>query len=59
MEKLKFFLYGVKKEVGRVRWPNKKDMVKYTIAVLTSGFFFGIFFFVINFIVVVIKDVFR
>lgn len=59
MEKLKFFLFGVKKEAERVRWPNKKSMVKYTAAVLAFCFFFGAFFFAINFVVVFIKDVFR
>ncbi|HHT37938.1 MAG TPA: preprotein translocase subunit SecE [Mollicutes bacterium] len=59
MDKIKSFFHGVKKEIERVRWPNKKSMVKDSIAVLLFCFFLGIFFFVINFVVVFVKDVLR
>ena len=38
------FFIGVKKEMGKVRWPLKKEMVKYSIATLTFILFFAIFF---------------
>ncbi len=44
MQKIKKFFAGVKKEMGRVRWPKKKDMIKYSIAVLACTIFLGIFF---------------
>jgi preprotein translocase SecE subunit len=59
MGKFKLFLHGVKKEAERVRWPDKKSMVKYTSAVLAFCIFFGAFFYVINLIVVLVKDVFK
>lgn len=35
MEKVKKFFAGVKKEMSRVRWPQKKEMIKYSVAVLS------------------------
>jgi preprotein translocase SecE subunit len=59
MEKIKTFFHGVKKETERVRWPNKKNMVKYSTAVLTFCFFFGAFFYVINVLVILVRDVLK
>ena len=42
--KKEMFLTGVKKEMGKVRWPLKKEMIKYSIATLSFIIFFGIFF---------------
>lgn len=42
--KKELFLTGVKKEMGKVRWPLKKEMIKYSIATLSFIIFFGIFF---------------
>ena len=44
MGKMKKFFAGVKKEMGRVRWPKKKDMIKYSIAVLACAFILALFF---------------
>ena len=38
------FFTGVKKEMGKVRWPLKKEMIKYSIATLSFIIFFGLFF---------------
>lgn len=38
------FLTGVKKEMKKVRWPLKKEMVKYSIATLSFIVFFALFF---------------
>lgn len=59
MKKIKSFFHGVKKEVERVRWPNKKDMFKYSAAVLSFCLFFGAFFYLINVVVVIVKDVLK
>ncbi|HHX16346.1 MAG TPA: preprotein translocase subunit SecE [Mollicutes bacterium] len=58
MEKIKSFFHGVKKEIKRVRWPNKKEMFKNTIAVLLFSFFLGVFFYLINVIIILLKEVF-
>lgn len=57
MDKIKAYFYGVKKEIERVRWPDKKSMIKYSTAVFMFCFFFAIFFYVINIAIVFIKDV--
>ena len=38
------FFKGVEKEMGKVRWPLKKEMIKYSIATLSFIIFFGLFF---------------
>ena len=55
MSKIKNFFAGVKKEIERVRWPNKKSMIKYSGAVLSFCIFFAAFFAIINVIVVAVK----
>ena len=44
MKKFRKFLLGVKKEMGRVRWPNKEEMFKYSIATVVFIIFFALFF---------------
>jgi len=51
MGKIKKFFAGVKKEMERVRWPQKKDMVKYSVAVLVCIIFFAAFFVASDFII--------
>lgn len=43
-QKEELFLVSVKKEMGKVRWPLKKEMVKYSIATLSFIIFFALFF---------------
>ena len=38
------FFKGVEKEMGKVRWPLKKEMIKYSIATLSFIIFFALFF---------------
>lgn len=44
MQKIKQFFAGVKKEVGRVRWPQKKDMFKYSLAIVVCCIILALFF---------------
>lgn len=44
MKKLAKFLIGVKTEMGRVRWPEKKEMITFSIATISFVLIFGIFF---------------
>jgi preprotein translocase subunit SecE len=55
MEKIKSFFSGVKKEMGRVRWPNKESMLKFSIATVVSVVFFALFFYVIDIVIALIK----
>ncbi len=38
------FLQNVASEMRKVRWPRRNELTKYTITVLTTIVFFGIFF---------------
>lgn len=37
-------LKNVRKEMKKVKWPTKKDMIKYSIATLSIILFFCVFF---------------
>ena len=41
------FLKEVKKEFSKVKWPSKKDMVKYSIVTICFVIFFAAFFYAI------------
>lgn len=56
MKKIKKFLSEVKKELGKVKWPSRKDMVKYSIATICFVVFFAGFFYLIDLAVAVIKS---
>ncbi len=47
--------HGVKSEFKKVRWPNKKEMLKYSIATISFIIFFGLFFFAIEGIIFLIS----
>ncbi len=53
---MKKFFSEVKKELSKVKWPSKKDMVKYSIATICFVIFFAGFFYLIDFGVAVIKS---
>ena len=48
MKKLARFFVDVKKELKRVRWPKKKDMIVYSAATILSLVFFMAFFTLID-----------
>lgn len=56
MKKIKKFFSEVKKELGKVKWPTKKDMVKYSIATICLVIFFAGFFYLIDMAVAAIKS---
>jgi len=45
MKKIKKFFSEVGKEFSKVKWPSKKDMVKYSIATIVFVIFFALFFY--------------
>ena len=49
------FFTGVKKEMKHVRWPLKKEMVKYSIATLSFIIFFTLFFMLTDLIIAAVK----
>lgn len=50
------YFNGVLKEVKRIRWTNKKDLVKYSIASVVFVLFFGLYFYAIDWIVLVVRS---
>ena len=46
----------IKKEMSKVHFPSKKDMIKYSLATITFVIFFGIYFYVIELIMALIKS---
>ena len=55
MKSLGKFFASVKKEMKKVRWLTKKEMVKYSVAVLTIMIFFGLFFVAYDLIIGFVK----
>ncbi len=49
------YFHEVKAEVSKVKWPGKKDMVKYSVATLSFILFFSAFFYVIDLIFALLK----
>ncbi len=44
LKKIAMFLKGVKSEMAKVRWPNKKELFKYSVATLIIIVIFMAFF---------------
>lgn len=55
MKKIARFLVNVKKEMKKVRWLTKKEMIKYSIATLSIMIILGIYFFASDFIISSVK----
>lgn len=51
------FLGEVKSEMAKVKWPTKKEMVKYSVATIAFVVFFALFFYAIDLIIAVLKEV--
>ena len=50
------FFKGVKSEMGKVTWPSKKEMIKYTVATVVFIVFFALFFYGIILVLGLLKD---
>ena len=44
MGKFKKFLHDVKREMKKVRWPNRKELITYSVSTIAFITFFGVFF---------------
>lgn len=53
------FLKGVKKELKKVSWPSKKDVIKYSVATLVFCIIVMVFFQLLNLGLSVVKGVFN
>jgi preprotein translocase subunit SecE len=59
MKKIAKFFIGVKKEMIKVRWPKKKEMVTYSIATIIFVIFFALFFSVLDVTIAGLKTLVR
>lgn len=50
MKKIAGYFSGVKKEISRVRWLSKKNLVKFSIATISFVVFFSLYFYAIDYI---------
>ena len=55
MKKIKDFFVSVKKEISKVKWPTKKDMIKYSVITVIFIVFFALFFVQLDFIIAYVK----
>lgn len=46
-----------KSEISKIKWPNKKEMVKYSIATIVFVIFFGVFFYAIELLMALLKSI--
>ncbi len=56
MKKVKNFFKDVKKEISKVKWPSRKNMIKYTIITVVFILFFALFFLSLDLIIAFIKS---
>ena len=50
------YFKGVLKETKRIKWTNGKDLVKYSIASVVLILFFGLYFYGINWIALLVRS---
>ena len=50
------YFKGVGKEIKRIRWTERKELFKYTLCTLGFVLFFGIYFYAIDWIVLLVRS---
>ena len=55
-KKIVKYFKGVGKEVKRIRWTDRKDLLKYSICTLIFVLFFGLYFYAIDWIVLLVRS---
>ncbi len=50
------YFKGVFKEIKRIRWTDKKDLLKYSISTIIFVLFFGIYFYGVDWIVLLVRS---
>lgn len=53
---IKYFK-GVKKEIGRIRWTAPKELLKHSITAVSFMVFLGVYFYVIDVLVSLLRSV--
>ena len=56
-EKKEGFFKQVRKEMKKVRWPKKKEMIKYSIAILTCIIILSLFFVLTDLLITFAKTI--
>ena len=56
---MKKFFKNLKQELKKVKWPNRTDMIKYSIATLSIILFFFVFFTASDLIIMGIKELMK
>lgn len=56
MKKIVDYFKGVKKEISRIKWTSKKDLLKYSVASILFVMFFGVFFYIIDILVALLRS---
>lgn len=56
-EKKESFVKGIKKEIKLVKWPDKQEIIKYTISTLVFCIVVALFFVLLTYLLSVIKGV--
>lgn len=51
------YFKGVKKETSRIRWTTPKDLFKYSITTISFMLFLGIYFYIIDLLVSLVRSV--
>ena len=50
------YFKGVGKEIKRIKWTERNDLLKYTLCTLGFVIFFGVYFYAIDWIVLLVRS---
>ena len=56
MKKIVDYFKGVKKEISRIRWTSKKELLKYSVSTIIFILFFGVFFYAVDILVALLRS---
>ena len=56
MGKIVDYFRVVKKEAARIKWTSKKDLLKYSVSTISFMIFFGVFFYLIDMLVALLRS---
>ena len=50
------YFKGVKKEISRIKWTSKKELLKYSVSTVVFMLFFGFFFYANDLLVALLRS---
>ncbi len=53
---IKYFK-GVRKEIGRIRWTNGKELTKYSLTTITFMIVIGTYFYAIDMLIALLRNI--